>query len=369
MGSGGSYLGARAVIELLGSRYYNELSDLKIYFAGNNISAQSLGNTLKLCEGKRVSLNVVSKSGTTLEPALAFRVFKDYLEEHYGKEEAAKRIYATTDKARGSLKRLADIEGYECFTVPDDIGGRYSVLTAVGLLPIAAAGFDIDALMNGAREAMDEYFADGDKMSAAAAYAATRYLMYKKGKTVELLSSYEPDFTIMCEWYKQLFGESEGKEKKGLLPTSAIFTTDLHSMGQYIQDGLRLMFETVVRFKRPASDFEIKKDKDDFDGLNYIAGRKLSYVCDQAFAATVVAHLDGGVPNLVVEVDALNEHSVGELIYFFEKSCAISGLLLGVNPFSQPGVEFYKNNMFALMEKPGYEKLAAELRAKTKGLI
>ena len=364
IGIGGSYLGARAVIELLGSQYFNEFSPLKIYFAGNNISGDRLSKTLALCKGHRFSVNVVSKSGTTTEPAIAFRAFKELLEEQYGHDEAARRIYATTDRARGTLKNLADREGYECFVIPDDVGGRYSVLTAVGLLPIAAAGFDIDKLMQGAQDAAREYDTTNIDGNACNTYAAARTALYRSGKSVETLSSFEPDFAMFAEWYKQLFGESEGKEKKGLMPTSIICSTDLHSMGQFMQDGSRIMFETFVRFEKPAGDYEVKAEREDFDGLNYLAGRKMSYINDCAMRGTMLAHLEGGVPCMDISAGELNEKSVGELIYFFERACAVSGYMLGVNPFDQPGVESYKKNMFALLGKPGYEALADELEKK-----
>ena len=366
IGIGGSYLGARAAIEFLKGPYYNSLRDgaPEIYFAGNSISGSYLADMIKLCEGKRVSVNIISKSGTTTEPAVAFRVFRKYLEEQYGEKEAAERIYCTTDKARGTLKALADEKGYECFVVPDDVGGRFSVLTAVGLLPIAAAGADIDKLMAGAAKAKEKYnVADVDKNDCYL-YAAVRNAFYRKGKSVELLVSYEPRFAMMAEWFKQLFGESEGKDNKGLFPASVIFSTDLHSMGQYVQDGARLMFETVVTFGSSDSDVVIEKEDNDGDGLNFLAGKTMSFVNQKAFEGTVLAHTDGGVPNLVINVDKPDEENLGELIYFFEKACAISGYMLGVNPFDQPGVESYKKNMFALLGKPGYEAQKAELEAR-----
>jgi len=366
IGIGGSYLGARAAIEFLKGPYYNALRDgaPEIYFAGNSISGAYLADMIKLCEGKRVSVNIISKSGTTTEPAVAFRVFRKYLEEQYGEKEAAERIYCTTDKARGTLKALADEKGYECFVVPDDVGGRFSVLTAVGLLPIAAAGADIDKIMAGAAAARDKYsVADMDKNDCYL-YAAVRNAFYRKGKSVELLVSYEPRFAMMAEWFKQLFGESEGKDNKGLFPASVIFSTDLHSMGQYVQDGARLMFETVVTFGSTDNDVVIEKEDNDGDGLNFLAGKTMSFVNEKAFEGTVLAHTDGGVPNLVINVDKPDEENLGELIYFFEKACAISGYVLGVNPFDQPGVESYKKNMFALLGKPGYEAQKAELEAR-----
>ena len=366
IGIGGSYLGARAAIEFLKGPYYNALRGdaPEIYFAGNSISGSYLSDMIKLCEGKRVSVNIISKSGTTTEPAVAFRVFRKYLEEQYGEEEAAKRIYCTTDKARGTLKALADEKGYECFVVPDDVGGRFSVLTAVGLLPIAAAGADIDKLMEGAANAAEKY-SNGDMYSNDCyTYAAIRNAFYRKGKSVELLVSYEPRFALMAEWFKQLFGESEGKDNKGLFPASVIFSTDLHSMGQYVQDGSRIMFETVVTFGESDKDVVIEKEENAGDGLNFLAGKTMSFVNEKAFEGTVLAHTDGGVPNLVINVEKPDEENLGELIYFFEKACAISGYMLGVNPFDQPGVESYKKNMFALLGKPGYEKEKAELEAR-----
>ncbi len=366
IGIGGSYLGARAAIEFLKSHYYNNLpkNTPEIYFAGNSISGSALSDLLTLCEGKRVSVNIISKSGTTTEPAVAFRVFRKLLEERYGEEEAAKRIYCTTDKARGTLKALADSKGYECFVVPDDVGGRFSVLTAVGLLPIAAAGADIDALMAGAAAAAKDYANPDLDANDCYRYAALRNAFYRKGKEIELLVSYEPRFTMMAEWWKQLYGESEGKDNKGLFPASVVFSTDLHSMGQYIQDGRRMLFETVVTIGDTGSDVVLEKEENDGDGLNFLAGKTMSFVNEKAFEGTVLAHTDGGVPNLVIEVERANEEDLGRLIYFFEKACAISGYMLGVNPFDQPGVESYKKNMFALLGKPGYEAQKAELEKR-----
>ncbi len=365
IGIGGSYLGARAAIEFLKGPFYNDLAQgPKIYFAGNNISGSYLDDILKLCEGKRVSVNIISKSGTTTEPAIAFRVLRKYLEEQYGEEEAAKRIYCTTDKAKGTLKQLADQKGYECFVVPDDVGGRFSVLTAVGLLPIAAAGADIDALMYGAREASKEYANPDLAKNDCYTYAALRNAFYRKGKAIELLVSYEPRFTMMAEWFKQLFGESEGKDNKGLFPAAVTFSTDLHSMGQYVQDGARILFETVVTFGESDKDVIIEKESDDGDGLNFLAGKPMAFVNEKAFEGTVLAHTDGLVPNLVINVDKPDEENLGRLIYFFEKACAVSGYMLGVNPFDQPGVESYKKNMFALLGKPGYEAQKAELEKR-----
>ncbi len=366
IGIGGSYLGARAAIEFLKSPYYNNLQKdtPDIYFTGNSISGAALSDLLALCKGRRVSVNVISKSGTTTEPAVAFRVLRKLLEETYGAQEAARRIYCTTDRSRGTLKQLADQKGYECFAIPDDVGGRFSVLTAVGLLPIAVCGADIEALMAGAAAARAEY-ADPDlSRNACYRYAALRNALSRKGKEIELLVSYEPRFTMMAEWFKQLFGESEGKDGKGLFPASVTFSTDLHSMGQYIQDGRRTLFETVVTIGDNGADVVIEREENDGDGLNFLAGRTLSYVNEKAFEGTVLAHTDGGVPNLVLSLDKADEANLGHLIYFFEKACAISGYLLGVNPFDQPGVESYKKNMFALLGKPGYEDRKAELEAR-----
>lgn len=366
IGIGGSYLGARAAIEFLKGPYYNKLSENcpEIYFSGNSISGSNLADLLKICENKRVSVNIISKSGTTTEPAVAFRVFRKLLEERYGEKEAASRIYCTTDKARGTLKQLADEKGYQCFVVPDDVGGRFSVLTAVGLLPIAAAGADIDALMKGAADARKDYSVKDMDNNPCYTYAALRNAFYRKGKSVELMVAYEPRFTLMNEWYKQLFGESEGKDNKGLFPASVVFSTDLHSMGQFVQDGSRIMFETVVNIKDNGSDVVIEEEATNGDGLNFLAGKTMSFVNEKAFEGTVLAHTDGGVPNLVIEIDKADEENLGRLIYFFEKACAISGYMLGVNPFDQPGVESYKKNMFALLGKPGYEDAKTKLEAR-----
>lgn len=368
IGIGGSYLGARAAIEFLKSQNYNSLKKdtPDIYFLGNSISSTTLAEVLDICEGKDVSINVISKSGTTTEPAVAFRVFRSFLEKKYGKAEAAKRIYCTTDKARGTLKELATREGYETFVVPDDVGGRYSVLTAVGLLPIAVAGADIDALMKGAADAAKEFDNPDLSKNDCYRYAAIRNILYRKGKEIEILVSYEPRFQMMCEWWKQLFGESEGKDNKGLFPASCIFSTDLHSMGQYIQQGRRSLMETVVLFDKPVKELVIEKDADNADGLNFLAGKTMAYVNEKAFEGTVLAHTDGGVPNTVIRVPDFSEASLGRLIYFFEKACAISGYMMGVNPFNQPGVESYKKNMFALLGKPGYEGEKAALEARLK---
>lgn len=367
IGIGGSYLGARAAIEYLQSQNYNVLKKAgpQIYFAGNSLSPSALSEILELCGEKDFSINVISKSGTTTEPAVAFRVFRSLLEKKYGKQGAAKRIYCTTDRARGTLKQLADREGFETFVVPDDVGGRYSVLTAVGLLPIAVTGADIGALMAGAAEERGELTGDA-AADASCLYAAARNILYRKGKETEILVSYEPRFQMMCEWWKQLCGESEGKNGKGLFPASVIFSTDLHSMGQYIQQGRRSLFETVVLIDKPEADLKIEEDADNADGLNFLAGKKMSYVNRKAFEGTVLAHTDGGVPNIVLSAPDFSEKSLGALIYFFERSVAISGYLLGINPFDQPGVESYKKNMFALLGKPGYENEKAALEARLK---
>ena len=366
IGIGGSYLGARAAIEFLKGPYYNSLRNgaPEIYFTGNSISGSDLSDVLALCEGKNISVNIISKSGTTTEPAIAFRVFRKLLEEKYGEEEAAKRIYCTTDKARGTLKALADEKGYECFVVPDDVGGRFSVLTAVGLLPIAAAGADIDKIMAGAQKGMVKFNNPDMSSNDCYTYAALRNALYRKGKAIEMLVSYEPRFTMMAEWFKQLFGESEGKDNKGIFPASVTFSTDLHSMGQFIQDGSRLMFETVVTFGESDKDVVIETEENNGDGLNFLAGKNMSFVNSKAFEGTVLAHTDGGVPNLIINVDKPDEENLGELIYFFEKACAISGYMLGVNPFDQPGVESYKKNMFALLGKPGFEAQKEELEKR-----
>ncbi len=365
IGIGGSYLGARAAIEFLKSPFYNNMKKdtPDIYYVGNNISPTYLNEVLSICEGRDLAVNVISKSGTTTEPALAFRIFKKLLEDKYGKAQAKERIYCTTDKARGTLKNLADAEGYESFVIPDDVGGRFSVLTAVGLLPIAAAGCDIEKLMAGARAAQEAYtapFAENDCYT----YAALRNIFYRKGKSVEMVVSYDPSFALMNEWYKQLYGESEGKDNKGLFPSSAIFSTDLHSMGQYIQDGTRLMFETVIDIKQPKQDLFLEPDAENADGLNFLTGQNMSVVNRRALEGTILAHTEGGVPNIVLELDDTTEETLGWLIYFFEKACAVSGYMLGVNPFNQPGVESYKKNMFALLGKPGYEDMKAALEAK-----
>ena len=368
IGIGGSYLGARAVIEYLKSPNYNNVkkNTPDIYFAGNAISADSLNELLSICEGRDVCINVISKSGTTTEPAIAFRVFRAWLENKYGKEGARERIFVTTDKARGTLKQFSTDEGYETFVVPDDVGGRFSVLTAVGLLPIAVAGIDIRQLMAGAANAAHTYTNPDISKNDCYRYAALRNILYRKGKTVEVLASYEQFSTMFNEWWKQLYGESEGKDQKGIFPASVIFSTDLHSLGQYIQDGNRMLFETVVDIADTGSSFEIPNDPANIDGLNFLSGKDLNYVKKTAMQGTVLAHVDGGVPNMILEVDRRNEFVLGEMIYFFELACAISGYLLGVNPFDQPGVESYKKNMFALLGKPGYEDYKAALEKRLK---
>ena len=365
IGIGGSYLGARAAIELLKSPLYNNMKKdtPDIYYVGNSINPAYLNEIIAICDGKDFSVNVISKSGTTTEPALAFRIFKKMVEDKYGKEEAKNRIFATTDKARGTLKNLSDTEGYETFVIPDDVGGRFSVLTAVGLLPIAVAGCDIDALMKGAAKAQADFCADFDNNDCYK-YAALRNILYRKGKSVEMLVSYDPSFAMMSEWYKQLFGESEGKDNKGIFPSAAVFSTDLHSMGQYIQDGARILFETVVDIKKPKTDLFLEADAENLDGLNFLTNQNMSVVNRKAFEGTVLAHTEGGVPNIILELEDTTEENVGYMIYFFEKACAVSGYVLGVNPFNQPGVESYKSNMFALLGKPGYEGAKAALEAK-----
>ena len=358
IGIGGSYLGARAVIEFIKGQCYNAMADdcAKIYFSGNSISSSSFAEILHIIKDKDFAVNVISKSGTTTEPAIAFRMLREILIERYGKEGAADRIYVTTDKAKGTLKAFADKEGYETFVVPDDVGGRYSVLTAVGLLPIAAAGIDIDALMAGAAEAREKLMPTSIEENDCYKYVAVRNALYNKGLKSEMFVSYEPCFTMMNEWLKQLFGESEGKENKGLFPTSAIFSTDLHSLGQYIQEGERILFESVVTFDKPRAEIYLKEDAENVDGLNFLAGKSMAFVNEKAFQGTVLAHNDGGVPNIIIENEDMKEKTLGYLIYFFEKACAVSGYVLGINPFDQPGVESYKRNMFALLGKPGYEK-------------
>ena len=369
IGIGGSYLGAKAAIEFLSHSFYNNLPKDKrktpeIYFAGTNMSGVYLQHLMEVVGDRDFSVNVISKSGTTTEPAIAFRVFKKMLEEKYGKEEAAKRIYATTDKEKGALKTLAAAEGYETFVVPDNVGGRFSVLTAVGLLPIAAAGINIDDLMAGAKDAMNDFANKNMDENQALQYAAVRNILHRKGKDLELMVNYEPRVHYLAEWWKQLFGESEGKDGKGLYPTSADFSADLHSLGQYIQEGQRLFFETVVSIGKPEVEFTIESDKDNLDGLNFIAGKTLDYVNKKATDGVILAHIDGNVPNLGVNIPEATPYHLGYTFYFFEKACGVSGYLLGVNPFDQPGVEAYKKNMFALLGKPGYEEAGKELEKK-----
>lgn len=363
IGIGGSYLGARAAIEMLTSPFKSQSEEKtpQIVYAGNSISSSYLSSLLKYVKDKDFSVNVISKSGTTTEPAIAFRVLRELLEKKYGKEGARKRIYATTDKARGALKSLADKEGYESFVISDDIGGRYSVLTAVGLLPIAVAGIDIDKIMEGAYAAMTLYNNPDLRENECYQYAAVRNILLKKGKDVEMMVDYEPCVHYFAEWWKQLFGESEGKDGKGIFPSSADFSTDLHSMGQYIQEGQRMLFETAILVENPVCDIEIKEDSQNIDGLNFLTGKTVNYVNQRASEAVAMAHVDGGVPNLSVTVSELSPYNFGMLVYFFEKACGISGYILGVNPFNQPGVEAYKKNMFALLGKPGYEKEREEL--------
>ncbi len=366
IGIGGSYLGARAAIEFLRHGFYNNITKEQrktpeIYFAGNNISQDYLKGLLDVIGDRDFSVNIISKSGTTTEPAIAFRIFKSILEKKYGKEEASKRIYATTDKARGALKGLATAEGYETFVVPDDVGGRFSVLTAVGLLPIAVSGADIDKLMEGAassrERAMNNAFEDNDAMQ----YAVIRNILWNQGKTVEITANYEPSLHYVAEWWKQLYGESEGKDLKGIFPAAVDLTADLHSMGQYIQDGSRIMFETVLNVENTHETIMIEEDEADLDGLNYLAGKDMNFVNKSAMNGTILAHTDGNVPNLVINIPERNEFYLGELFYMYEFACGVSGYILGVNPFNQPGVESYKKNMFALLGKPGFEDLTAEL--------
>ncbi|HJJ04706.1 MAG TPA: glucose-6-phosphate isomerase [Clostridiaceae bacterium] len=359
IGIGGSYLGARAVIESLTNTFYNMLDKNlrktpQILYIGNNLSSNYLNDLIDLIGDRDLSINVISKSGTTTEPAIAFRFFREFLESKYGIKEARKRIYVTTDKKKGALKELAKEEKYTCFVIPDNVGGRYSVLTAVGLLPIATAGIDIDLLMEGAKFACDRYADSNLKYNECYRYAVIRNLLYSNEKNIELLVTYEPKLQYFIEWWKQLFGESEGKDFKGIFPSGATFTTDLHSLGQYIQEGRRNLFETVINIEKVDNDIEINADEDNLDGLNYLAGKKLSFVNKKAMQGTIKAHVDGDVPNILITIDELNSHTIGQLIYFFEKACAVSGMLLGVNPFNQPGVEKYKTNMFKLLEKPGY---------------
>ena len=366
IGIGGSYLGARAAIEFIKSPNYNLLckDTPQVFYVGNSISSTALNEVIELCEGRDFSVNMISKSGTTTEPAIAFRVLRGLLEKKYGKEGAKERIFCTTDKVKGTLKQLSDEEGYETFVVPDNVGGRFSVLTAVGLLPIAVAGCDIDKLMAGAKDAQDSLCSADLEQNPAYKYAAVRNILYRKGYSTELLVSYEPYFQMMSEWWKQLYGESEGKDNKGLLPDSVIFSTDLHSLGQYIQEGRRNLFETVMQIDKAKSELVLGAEESNGDGLNFLAGKTMDYINKKAFEGTVLAHNDGGVPNLVLSIPEANEFELGWLIYFFEKACAVSGYTLGVNPFNQPGVEAYKKNMFALLGKPGYEAQKAALEAR-----
>ena len=356
IGIGGSYLGARAVIEALTHSFNNmrKGKGTKVLYAGNNLSPNYITDLIELLQDEDISINVISKSGTTTEPAIAFRIFREFLENKYGAEEARKRIYVTTDKEKGALKKLATDEGYETFVVPDNVGGRYSVLTAVGLLPIAVAGCDIDKLMKGAAIAQGKYDDKNLKYNDCYKYAVARNILYNQEKNIEILVNYEPKLHYFTEWWKQLYGESEGKNLKGIFPAGVDFTTDLHSMGQYIQDGRRNLFETVVNIENPNSNITMKEDNDNLDGLNYLAGKTLDYVNKKAMEGTIQAHVSGEVPNIVINVERLDEESIGHLIYFFELACAMSGNILGVNPFNQPGVEEYKKNMFKLLEKPGY---------------
>ncbi|MDR1565494.1 MAG: glucose-6-phosphate isomerase [Oscillospiraceae bacterium] len=366
IGIGGSYLGARAAIDFLKSPNYNALKKdtPEIYFTGNDISSNSLTELLQICEGKDISINMISKSGTTTEPAIAFRIFRSLLEKKYGKEGAKERIFCTTDKAVGTLKNLADTQGYETFVVPDDVGGRFSVLTAVGLLPIAVSGADIDALMTGAQAAQIQYSNPNLEENDCYKYAALRNLLYRKGYSTEILVSYEQSVRQLSEWWKQLYGESEGKDNKGIFPASVTFSTDLHSLGQYIQDGRRSLFETVLLIDKARDEIYLEEDADNVDGLNFLAGKSMSFINKKAFEGTLLAHTDGGVPNILLSISEINEFEMGSLFYFFEKACAISGYLLGVNPFNQPGVESYKKNMFALLGKPGYEAEKEALEAR-----
>lgn len=371
IGIGGSYLGARAVIESLSPSFSQLISGKKekgvrVFFAGNNISGTYLQDLLEYIKKKDFSINVISKSGTTTEPAIAFRIFRDLLEKKYGKERAKERIYVTTDKEKGALRKLCQKEGYESFIIPDALGGRYSVLSAVGLLPIAAAGIDTDKLLEGARDGVEEYKDPDLKKNSCYQYAAIRNILNRKGKDIEIFVNYEPSLKYFAEWWKQLFGESEGKDEKGIFPASANFSTDLHSLGQIIQDGKKNKFETVIWVKESNKDVEIINDEENNDGLNFLSGKTLNYVNEMAFQGTLLAHVDGGVPNLVLEIPKLDEYYLGKMIYFFEKACGISGYVLGVNPFNQPGVEGYKNNMYALLGKPGFEKLQKQLKERIK---
>lgn len=369
IGIGGSYLGARAAIEMLTHSFQDYLTKEQrqapqVIFVGHHMSSTYMKELFDVIEGKDISINVISKSGTTTEPAIAFRIFKKYLEEKYGKEEAKNRIYATTDQAKGALKSVADQEGYETFVIPDDVGGRYSVLTAVGLLPIAVSGINIEDMMAGAKEAMNDLSDPSLSNNPAYQYAAVRNILYNKGKSIEILVNYEPHLQYFAEWWKQLFGESEGKDLKGIFPASANFTTDLHSIGQYIQEGRRDIFQTVLHVNEPRENITLEADEQNLDGLNYLAGKTIHEINDKAFQGTILAHNDGQVPNLIVDLPKLDAYTFGYLVYFFEKACALSGYLLGVNPFDQPGVEAYKRNMFALLGKEGFEKEKEELEKR-----
>ncbi|WP_425447802.1 glucose-6-phosphate isomerase [Dethiothermospora halolimnae] len=370
VGIGGSYLGARAAISALNHSFYNQLSKEKrkypsIYFVGNSISGKYMEDLLDIIKDKDISLNVISKSGTTTETAIAFRVLKEYMEKKYGKEEASKRIYATTDKEKGALKKLSKKEGYETFTIPDDVGGRYSIFTAVGLLPMAVSGIDIDGILKGAYDGMNEYKVRDINKNYCYQYAATRNILNRRGKDIEILVNYEPSLEYLSKWWIQLYGESEGKDNRGIFPSSVNFSTDLHSLGQYIQQGRRILFETTINIEEANSDIGITKDDENLDGLNYLAGETMDFVNNKAFEGTVLAHIDGNVPNLIINVPNMDPYYFGKLIYFFEKACGISGYILGVNPFNQPGVESYKKNMFALLGKPGFEKLRNKINSKS----
>lgn len=371
IGIGGSYLGARAAIEMLSHTFYNNINKDKrktpaIFYVGNNISSTYMADLLELLEEKDFSINVISKSGTTTEPAIAFRIFKELVENKYGKEEAKNRIFVTTDKEKGALKSLADQEGFETFVIPDDVGGRYSVLTPVGLLPIAVAGIDIEEMMKGAANAREDFMEIDLDKNPCYRYAAVRNALYRKGKYIEIVANFEPCLHYFGEWWKQLYGESEGKDNKGIFPAAVDFSTDLHSMGQYIQDGLRIIFETFINVEKPRKEIVIKEDKENVDGLNFLSGKTMDFVNKQAFRGTILAHNDGNVPGVVVNIPELNPYNFGYAVYFFEKACGMSGYLLGVNPFNQPGVEDYKKNMFALLGKPGYEEMKKDLEERLK---
>lgn len=371
IGIGGSYLGARAAIEMLNHTFYNSLSKDKrknpaIYFVGNNISSTYMADLLELVENIDISVNIISKSGTTTEPAIAFRIFKELLEKKYGKEGAKERIYATTDKSKGALKTLADKEGYETFVIPDDVGGRYSVLTPVGMLPIAVSGGNVEEIMLGAQDAREALMEEDLEKNQCYKYAAARNALYRKGKSIEIFANFEPCLHYFGEWWKQLYAESEGKDQKGIYPAAVDFSTDLHSMGQYIQDGLRILFETFINVENSRKSITVKDDVENVDGLNFLTGKTMDFVNKQAFRGTVLAHSDGNVPSIVINIPELTPYYFGYAVYFFEKSCAISGYLLGVNPFDQPGVEGYKKNMFALLGKPGYEEMKLQLEARLK---